>query len=496
MSTTTGTFRYVLNSKKGKFACPSCGKSKTYVRFWDVEAGIWLPEIYGKCDRVENCAYSMDPYSDGYAKQVREHEKNGNATPFPSVCRTIANLRQSSVPKTAYSIPEEYLILSTDPVRVKQTALFIGLKENRITNIPEEVIIDAFQRFKIGASGFRFKFKSHPEYKSEPGAVVFWNLDPENRIRGGQVVLFDKTKPMLPTVKVNGTDSTRHTRPVYQSIRTGLRRAGIAEPIWLTEYIEKADKFPHFFGLPQLKTEPIDKPIALTESYKAALIGSIYFPGFLWLGVGSMTYLTVERLRPLIGRQVILFPDKSKGGKTFQLWKDKACELGTALKIEFCMNAFLETRSDLNDVEMESGDIADYFLSRIDWTAWTSSMRKPKPETIARVVSKMKNDIVEPIKGETSKAFPLIKLKRDHQPWDDLDETIDYFKTAALPDSLRINGYSRIIETKKFVSSHIETIKFNNGNPLFVPYLDRLKEVQHILTEGIIIDEPWKYKTE
>lgn len=50
-----------------------------------------------------------------------------------------------------------------------------------------------------------------------------------------------------------------------------------------------------------------------------------------------------------------------------------------------------------------------------------------------------------------------------------------FFKELQLPaKSVKLNEYSKITDLSKFIDSHMATVKANNGNKTFLPYLDRL----------------------
>jgi len=49
----------------------------------------------------------------------------------------------------------------------------------------------------------------------------------------------------------------------------------------LTNYDQNAPRWPILFGLHQLATAPIDKPVAFVEAPKMDVIGSAMRPGFI-----------------------------------------------------------------------------------------------------------------------------------------------------------------------------------------------------------------------
>ena len=46
-------------------------------------------------------------------------------------------------------------------------------------------------------------------------------------------------------------------------------------------------------------------------------------------------------------------------------------------------------------------------------------------------------------------------------------------------EPIKVNSFSTIINATKFIDSHIEILKSNNGNKIFSPYYDRLIELKH-----------------
>ena len=72
------------------------------------------------------------------------------------------------------------------------------------------------------------------------------------------------------------------------------------------------------FGEHLLPQHP-DKPIALIESEKTAIICSGLMPQYLWLATGGKSQLSQEKLSVLAGRKTIAFPDIDG----YEEWKKK-----------------------------------------------------------------------------------------------------------------------------------------------------------------------------
>jgi hypothetical protein len=52
-----------------------------------------------------------------------------------------------------------------------------------------------------------------------------------------------------------------------------------------------------------------------------------------------------------------------------------------------------------------------------------------------------------------------------------------------LKRSLRLNEHTYIYDLKKFVESHVNTLKGNKGNKLYMPYYERLIKTLKLLRE-------------
>ena len=75
-----------------------------------------------------------------------------------------------------------------------------------------------------------------------------------------------------------------------------------------------------------------------------------------------------------------------------------------------------------------------------------------------------------------SEPQPKAVIKRN---W---DKDISELEKITLPDMpMQLNEYTRITDVKQFLPSHLYTIKANNGNIQYKPYLDRLRQLKEVL---------------
>ncbi len=325
-------YRYYLQPYRGpgsRHTCPQCQRPKKYIRYLDRTNGEALPYAYGKCERLNNCGYHLNPYQDGYAKAIW---KNENGQDWRAVVPPPTAKQQANQSKRSTVIPFEIFESSLKNYHNNRFAQY--LQRLFGTEMTESLL----RQFHIGTSKFW------------PGATVFWLIEENRTIVGGQIVLFDDNGH---TQKKNYPDGSqqRCNSWVHTALKKSYQQANQPLPEWLADYIERSPKFPCLFGLPQLKADKTKRPIAIVEAAKTAVIASGYLPEFVWMAVGSLSYLNAARLSPLKGREVVLFPDR--GG--YERWRQKATELGSLAHFE--VSDLLERKN-----AAPGSDLADYLV--------------------------------------------------------------------------------------------------------------------------------------
>lgn len=98
-----------------------------------------------------------------------------------------------------------------------------------------------------------------------------------------------------------------------------------------------------------------EKPVALVESEKSAIICSFYYPEYVWLATGGLNNLNAEKCRVLKGRTVILFPDLGAEEK----WLTAATKIPALRRCRI----YTGLRKIATAEEISKGlDIGDYLL--------------------------------------------------------------------------------------------------------------------------------------
>ena len=298
----TTTYPYTFQRYQGRatrYTCPACQKPHCFTRYLDTATGELLDDTYGRCDHELNCGYHRSPYQDKLPKRLAAAPHYGQAD---TRLATGANHSLQFALPAVHTIPTAILEASVQPGHYRANALAILLRKHFGLGDADELL----RRFQLGTSAYW------------PGGCVFWLIDEQGRVRGGQVVLYDETGH---TVKINGY---RHTCWMHTALTRRYQRLGMPVPTWLINYNNTdGQKSPCLFGLPQLTTAPVGQPIAIVESAKTAIIATYYMPEFLWLATMGLGNLTEARLCPLKGRQIRLFPDAG----AFEKWNQRAADL-------------------------------------------------------------------------------------------------------------------------------------------------------------------------
>ena len=323
-----------------------------------------------------------------------------------------------------YFADEYYLQLLTASMNSYDANYFVAFLNN---HFGADIADRQVGMYRIGTS------------KQIEGATVFWPIDATGKVRGGKIMVYSPT--------------------------TGKR---MKEPPKRMRWVHESVSCPHinsqqcFFGEHLLKGN--SKPVAIVENEHTAIIASAYMPEYLWLAAGSIDGLTTEKCKVLKGRTVIMWPKLG----AYDLWNEKAQELSMIATVT--VSDYLERIA--TEQERKDGlDIADYLLKSNP----PDPPQSNPPPTPSRPP--------EPPKASTPpKAY--VKPQPAIQPhWQqDIDELERYFAGIALPtEPIQLTAGVTITDLPKFIDSHLNTLKANNGNPTFIAALNRLLQLKNII---------------
>ena len=301
----TTSHRFILQPYKGpatRHTCPACDSKRQFVRYLDTETGELMPDHVGRCNREASCGYHYPPKQ--FFQDNPDYSKTANWK-----APTSARKRPAPVPPPPPTYhPPDLLVKSLK-----------GYDENNFVRFLLDCFSDTvterlINRYLIGSA------------KQWPGATVFWQIDATGRIRAGKVMHYhpDTGKRLKDRWK----DGSEHARISWVHTLMGLETFTLRQC---------------FFGEHLLKTAPHTQPVAIVESEKTALIGSVIQPVFVWLATGGSSGVKMteaEVCNVLKGRKVTLFPDVG----AFDKWKEKARLMETHIGRKVRVSDLLENK--------------------------------------------------------------------------------------------------------------------------------------------------------
>lgn len=305
------THRFILEPYKGvstRYTCPNCHRQRCFSKYIDTEKRIKLPYYVGRCDHEQKCGYHFTP-RDYFERHPSEKEKlsENNSQSYASI-------------KTAEPIATSYIdlgIVNQSLQRYPENKLFQFLS----AQFGETETLKLMEKYKVGTS------------KHWDGATVFWQMDYQNRVRTGKIMLYNP-------------ETGKRIKESYNHVT------------WVHSVLHKEDYNLKqcFFG-EHLLSEDKSRPVALVESEKTAIIASYYLPQFLWIASGGKNgCFNANNQSVLTGRSVVLFPDL---GAT-DYWQSKI-GLMKSNGIDVQLFDYLEANATENE-RKEGYNIADYLL--------------------------------------------------------------------------------------------------------------------------------------
>jgi len=327
--------RYILepyNGMHSRFTCPKCNHNRrTFKRYVDTQTQTYLANHVGKCDRIDGCGYHYPPRAWFADSGVR-----GSWSKVPEIPNhATGNTNQFD------TLPISYIDASTKAYNRNNFISFLTKL------IDEGTALRLAALYKIGTS------------KHWPGATIFWQIDINENVRTGKIMLY------------NAADGHRVKQP-YNHIawahslvgKPGSwenRKQKLSDLCELPDLPTKGFSLQQcFFGEHLLNTHPF-KIVAIAESEKTAIICNFFYPEYIWLAAGSLEGLSRNKCRVLKNRRVILFPDVNG----FDKWKLKAREMNLRLlNANFTVDDTLERIATPNE-RTRGIDIADRWIEQI-----------------------------------------------------------------------------------------------------------------------------------
>lgn len=262
-------FRYQLDSprvtghRQQKTTCPQCGRKHCFVRYVDTHNNFqYISDDVGRCDHEQSCGYHYRPSEYFRDKPWLRDRQEDWQHPMP---------RPVVQPK-----PQPLLELDIGLVLGRHSTMstFWQWLQNeaayRLGVTPDDVL-RVFNQYLIGST--------------RESDVIFWQIDYQQRVRTGHIMCY-------------GPDGHRLGRQSWVHFRLQLEGR-----LPLSYQPPKC-----LFGEHLLVARPA-APVAIVESEKTALVMALKMPEFVWLATAGCGGLTKEKMAPLAGRRILVFPD-------------------------------------------------------------------------------------------------------------------------------------------------------------------------------------------
>lgn len=295
--------------KASRHKCPKCGDAHSFAYYLDGNTGQVIDKNVGRCNHESGCGYHYTPKQFFIDNPV---EKERFVVPV--------QIKPKQQPKreTSY-IPFQYVEKS-----VSYNSSFIYF------------LCRLFDRYSLESPTIEKLMQDYALGATKDGSIIYWQIDTKGKVRTGKVMKYDP-----------------HTG---HRIKSG---GGIN---WIHSIMKRQDLLPEDFNLVQclfgehlLRMYP-DKVVALVESEKSALIASGVYPDYIWLATGGKSQLSIDKLKVLKGRTVIMFPDVDG----FEYWSNKAKEVET-IGCKVVVSDLLEKNATDEDRENKI-DLADWLI--------------------------------------------------------------------------------------------------------------------------------------
>ena len=295
--------------RASRHKCPKCGDPHSFAYYLDGNTGLPIDKTVGRCNHESGCGYHYTPKQFFIDNPV---EKERFASPVQQ--KPI----QKPQRKIGY-IPFQYVEKSAS-----YNSSFVYF------------LCGLFDRYSLESPTIERLMQDYALGATKDGSIIYWQIDTKGKVRTGKVMKYDPN--------------------------TGHRVKDGGGINWIHAIMKKQGLLPDDYHLVQclfgehlLKMYPT-KVIALVESEKSALIASGVYPDYIWLATGGKSQLSIDKLKVLQGRTVVMFPDVDG----FEYWSNKAKEV-EAIGCKVVVSDLLEKNATDED-RANKIDIADWLI--------------------------------------------------------------------------------------------------------------------------------------
>lgn len=295
--------------RASRHKCPKCGDPHSFAYYLDGNTGLPIDKTVGRCNHESGCGYHYTPKQFFIDNPVEKE-------------RFVRPVQQKPIQKPQREIgyiPFQYVEKSAS-----YNSSFVYF------------LCGLFDRYSLESPTIERLMQDYALGATKDGSIIYWQIDTKGKVRTGKVMKYDPN--------------------------TGHRVKDGGGINWIHAMMKKQGLLPDDYHLVQclfgehlLKIYPT-KVVALVESEKSALIASGVYPDYVWLATGGKSQLSIDKLKVLQGRTVVMFPDVDG----FEYWSNKAKEV-EAIGCKVVVSDLLEKNATDED-RANKIDIADWLI--------------------------------------------------------------------------------------------------------------------------------------
>lgn len=354
--------------KSTRHTCPACKDAYSFTLYLDGNTAQPIHPSVGKCNHENKCGYHYTPrqyFNDHPEKKSNQPQKQPTPTqskkqqtqqpqkqltskpPTPQQPRKQQPPQSCQLPSRQLAPPQQLQIQNpmqpagstpnNKPSTEKDHIPYIYLKKSASYNsnfvrflcnyFPKEKIKTAVENYALGAT--------------KNNEVIFWQIDINGKIRTGKIMQYNpKTGKRVKnkTGAINWVhNKLKKTNPAYANFN--LRQC--------------------YFGEHLLRLYP-DKPLAIVEAEKTAVITSMVIPQCNWLAAGNLNGLNIEKSKIFEHRDIVLYPDAG----CYEKWSRKMTEIKKQIPCRIAISELIEYHATPQQIEA-GYDIADYIIQQL-----------------------------------------------------------------------------------------------------------------------------------
>ena len=272
-----------------------------------VHTGEPIHPTVGICNRAIKCGYHYPP------RQYFNDHKYNKPNSAPLQAHTV---RLKTSQRKIDCIPLSY---------VKQSVSFnSNFVRFLCKHFSRDKIEKAIENYALGAT--------------KNGSVIFWQIDIKGNVRTGKIMQYNSSTGKR----------IKHKSGAINWVHNILK---IKDPKYTNYNLNQC-----YFGEHLLKFYP-NKPIAIVEAEKTAVIASMILDNYNWLAAGNLNGLNVEKSKVLRDKHVVLFPDAG----CYQRWTKKSMQIKSEVLCKIETSNLIENHAT-TDQTKDGYDIADYII--------------------------------------------------------------------------------------------------------------------------------------